>query len=635
MKYQRELSVGTSFIFSSKMCSNCIKGLRTTFLKIMSKNNIYWSVFLLLIMGAILLRCSDKKHQPIAEDMLELRKTVLKNNLKFQLQVQRMIDEIPQIAENQKRVKQFDSLRMTYKAMEWAVEYFMPHTARFMNGPAIPEIEFNENIVLEPEGLQVLEELMYDASHVDEQEIIRQLKLLLNKSGTIDNYFQTITINREQAFDAIRNQVYRISTLGLSGFDTPTSANHLREMIVSLQSVRTVLGFLAQYSSDENAQKINTHIDDALSFLHRNTDKNSFDFATFLVQHIHAISSTLIDFKKEQNIGSVDIVTALKKTARTLFEVNAFDVNAFIPEPKYAISDAKIALGKQLFHDNLLSEGNSRSCATCHHPDKAFTDGLEKSLSLTNNPLQRNAPSLNYSALQHGQFWDMRSEDLEGQSSDVITNKDEMHGNLDLIIKKINENETYRKAFQKIYSSEAVVLWQLQNVLASYIRSLAKFSSPFDDFMRGKSHAITQRQKEGFNLFMGKANCASCHFLPVFNGTVPPDFVKTEQEVLGVAENSKNQRLSADLGRGKYYPTVASLQNSFKTPTVRNASKTAPYMHNGGYATLREVMDFYNQGGGKGLGLKVANQTLSEDPLLLSEDEIEKIIEFMHALEDK
>ncbi|MEG0760395.1 MAG: cytochrome C peroxidase, partial [Chryseobacterium sp.] len=137
------------------------------------------------------------------------------------------------------------------------------------------------------------------------------------------------------------------------------------------------------------------------------------------------------------------------------------------------------------------------------------------------------------------------------------------------------------------------------------------------------------------NLFMGKAQCATCHFLPLFNGTVPPNFKKTEQEVLGVAENAFNKKIDSDAGRGKFHQTIAFLQNSFKTPTLRNVSKTAPYMHNGGYKTLQEVMQFYNQGGGKGFNLKVENQTLSDKKLNLTSIEIDEIIEFLNALNDK
>ena len=186
-----------------------------------------------------------------------------------------------------------------------------------------------------------------------------------------------------------------------------------------------------------------------------------------------------------------------------------------------------------------------------------------------------------------------------------------------------------------IYKTPKAETWQLQNLLASYIRSLATFNSSFDEYMRGNHNALNENQKKGFNLFMGKAKCATCHFLPLFNGTVPPNYTKTEQEVLGTAENDSNKKMDADKGRGRFHETVPSLQHSFKTPTVRNINKTAPYMHNGGYRTLEDVMHFYNEGGGKGFGFDVENQTLPEDKLHLSKTEISQIIEFMKALDDK
>lgn len=591
-------------------------------------------VFGLGLLMFALQQCSGTEQKAISEDLVNVKNEILKTKVEFASQIQDLISLTENNVDEKTLQKKFDSLRVTYKKIEWAVEYFLPHSARFINGPAIPEIEFAENIVIEPEGLQVLEELIYEYETSNNPEIIRNLKLLLSKSGTIETHFKTISVNRAQVFDALRNQVFRISGLSISGFDTPVSGKHLYEMSFALESIKDGLKFLPT-SESEQLKKINTEIEKAIEILKKNPDKETFDFATFIPGNLNKISALLLDFKKEQKIADIEVTTALKKGATSFFAKNAFEVNAFVPGENFKISDDKVVLGKQLFSDSFLSKDNSRSCATCHIAEKAFTDGREKSLSLEDHLLQRNTPSLNYSAFQHGQFWDMRNADLEGQTSDVITNKDEMHGDLDDIIKKINQNESYLKVFKKIYKTEKAELWQLQNALASYVRSLATFNSDFDEFMRGNPNALTQNQKEGFNLFVGKANCASCHFIPFFNGTVPPTFTKTEQEVLGTAENCQNKKLSPDLGRGKFHETVASLQNSFKTPTLRNINKTAPYMHNGGYRTLQEVMHFYNEGGGSGLGLNVENQTLSDAKLNLTQTEIDKIIDFMKSLEDK
>lgn len=584
----------------------------------------------------ILSYCKNEKQQPVYEDLGSVKSRILKNNIDFGKQINELNDLVSKDADEKLFQAKFENIRKTYKKMEWAIEYFLPYSARFINGPALPEIEMDEHTEIEPEGLQVIEEMLYPYNPENKDEIIRMLTKLVSKSNGIDANFQVITIGKDQVFDALRQETFRISSLGISGFDTPISATFLKEIPFSLDGIKETLTQISTDKSKDRALKnILAAINSANEFLKKNTDKNSFDYVSFIPDHLNKITSLMLDFKNQEKIPDIEVTTALNKNAATFFSKNAFNPNAFTPGKEYAFSKDKATLGQQLFNDNTLSNNNTRNCATCHNPEKAFTDGLAKSLSLENSELTRNAPSLNYAGFQHGQFWDMRKDDLEGQSADVISNKEEMHGDLNVIIAKINKDKRYQAAYQKIYQSPKVEVWQLQNVLASYIRSLAQFNSDFDDYMRGNKSAMTETQKRGFNLFVGKAQCAICHFLPLFNGTVPPTFKKTEQEVLGVAVNGENKVFDNDLGRGKFHETVAALQHSFKTPTLRNIDKTTPYMHNGGYKTLKEVMNFYNKGGGKGFGFTVDNQTLSDAPLQLSEHEIDDIIDFMKALNDR
>ena len=134
---------------------------------------------------------------------------------------------------------------------------------------------------------------------------------------------------------------------------------------------------------------------------------------------------------------------------------------------------------------------------------------------------------------------------------------------------------------------------------------------------------------------MGKARCGTCHFMPLFNGTIPPDYQRTESEVLGITKNSdlKNPVRDIDPGRG-VHNQFPQWKNSFKTQTVRNIAKTGPYMHNGAFESLQKVMEFYNEGGGAGLGLDVPNQTLAADKLNLTPSEIGYVIDFMESLTD-
>ena len=598
-----------------------------------------YPIFLFLYSAAalfILSYCKSDKHLPASEDLGSVKNQIIKNNDTFEKQINELTVLVSNNSDEKKLQEKFEELRKTYKKMEWAVEYFLPHSARFINGPALPEIEMDEHTEIEPEGLQVLEEMLYPYDQGNKEEVIRFLKKLINKSNIIETNFQVITVSRDQVFDALRQEVFRISSLGISGFDTPISGTFLKEIPYSLQGVKQTLQQISTDQSKNKALKsILNEIDTAIEILKKNTDKNTFDYVNFIPDHFNKITSLLLEFKNQEKIPDVEVTTALHKNAATFFSKNTFNPNAFTPGKEFAFSNEKAALGQQLFNDKMLSNNNNRSCTTCHIPEKAFTDGLAKSMSLENSELSRNAPSLNYAGFQHGQFWDMRKDDLEGQSSDVISNKEEMHGDLNVILAKINQDKKYQTAFTKIYHSQKTEAWQLQNVLASYIRSLAKFNADFDEYMRGNKSAMTAHQKRGFNLFVGKAQCAICHFIPLFNGTVPPTFKKTEQEVLGVAVNGDNTTFDNDLGRGKFHETVATLQHSFKTPTLRNINKTAPYMHNGGYKTLKEVMNFYNKGGGKGVGFKVDNQTLSDAPLQLTDQEMDDIIEFMKALDDK
>jgi cytochrome c peroxidase len=199
----------------------------------------------------------------------------------------------------------------------------------------------------------------------------------------------------------------------------------------------------------------------------------------------------------------------------------------------------------------------------------------------------------------------------------------------------INKDKKYTALFKKAFpETHKVKEWQLQNAIASYIRSLNDFDSKFDLYMRGESDDFSEEEKLGFNLFAGKAKCATCHFIPLFNGTVPPNFTKTEQEVIGTPKDKTGKKISPDLG--KYNQNkMDQLKNAFKTPSVRNAAKTAPYMHNGAFSTLEEVVDFYNKGGGKGLGYEVDNQTLPFDELKLNKKEEKALVAFMKTLTDK
>jgi cytochrome c peroxidase len=236
-------------------------------------------------------------------------------------------------------------------------------------------------------------------------------------------------------------------------------------------------------------------------------------------------------------------------------------------------------------------------------------------------------------------FYDLRAFTLEQQAEHVIFNPDEFNTAYSAIIKKLGENDKYAAQFKAIFGKGKITREKFSKALASYVLSLRSFNSSFDKYVRGESDELSQEVKNGFNLFMGKANCATCHFAPTFAGLVPPLFNENESEILGVLAdpNAKQPRLDTDEGR--WSNTILSeyawiYEKSFKTNTVRNAGLTAPYFHNGAYSTLEEVIDFYNNGGGGGIGLNVINQTLATDALGLTPKEKQELIAFINALND-
>lgn len=595
-----------------------------------------WIVYGLFAIALLAVMCKGNTHgnEP---DLESLRTSVLQQNEHFDRQIDQLIASVERKDPSKNLQIQFDNVRSIYKSMEWAVAYFMPETARFLNGPNLDEIEIEENAVIDAEGLQTLEEYFYptyDGSQ--QQETLHFLKKLKNKSLAIDTYFEVNTLSLSQVVEALRNQLFRITTLGITGFDTPVSGHGLKESIAALNGVGDALVLIKP--TVKNGDKID-HILNLIKAANKELakvkDKDSFDYLVFIDLHLNRLSDALFDFRTVESIVPLDVNHPINPEASNLFSEKAFNPDFFAPSEKHKMNGVKVALGARLFRENMLSGDQSRSCISCHHPEKAFSDGLKVPMALSGMAMDRNTPSISYSNYQHGQFWDMRREDLEGQSVDVITNKDEMHGDMTKIAARLNNEHTYSIDFKKIYQTDTIEGWQLQNVLASYVRSLSVFNSPFDQYMKGDKQAMTQEQRDGFNLFIGKGKCATCHFIPLFNGTVPPEYSKTESEVLGVATDYTNKKLDPDRGRGRYHSTVDQLQYAFKTPTVRNSSKTAPYMHNGGYTTLEQVMDFYNKGGGKQFGFALDNQTLPTDSLQLTAQESAKIIAFIKALDDE
>ncbi len=527
----------------------------------------------------------------------------------------------------------FRRARLAYKRVEFLSAYYSPETTKALNGPNLPEVD-DDLRVNAPEGFQVLEELFFPMIDVANQaEAVQHVAVLRSNVNRLRKISEGNEVTDSHVFDAMRLEVFRVVTMGITGFDSPVAFHSLPEAASALESLQQQLGRYAL--AERNAtltEQLNQAFATAIGDLRSAKSFDNFDRLTFIEQRANVLSGLLLDAQKALSIPVFSESRLLSPSARTLTDSGVFDPSYFVNFDQQRTTSDRVALGKLLFYDPILSGHPGRTCATCHQPGRAFTDGEAKSLAVGfgGRRIARNAPTLLNASLQAAQFADSRVVFLEDQASDVIQNSDEMHGSLPKAVKALGQNQQYRTLFAKSYK-EGVTEPSLKNAIASYVRSLVSLDSRVDRHLRSQPVPLTAEEKQGFNLFMGKAKCATCHFFPLFNGTVPPAYQETESEVLGTPTTAEGHQIDGDVG--KYVMTKREPHRyAFKTPTVRNVAKTAPYMHNGVYRTLEEVVEFYNKGGGNGLGFNLANQTLPFDKLNLTVPEKKALVAFMKAL---
>jgi cytochrome c peroxidase len=246
---------------------------------------------------------------------------------------------------------------------------------------------------------------------------------------------------------------------------------------------------------------------------------------------------------------------------------------------------AKVELGKRLFFDVRLSLDRKTSCATCHDPQKAFGDGLTRSKGFNEVPLRRNSPTILNAAYNTAQFWDGRVATLDEQCKVPLMNADEMNMiDEQHLIVRLTSVPGYVREFQSVYGI-GPSLDGVAKAIAAFERTLVTPHSRFDQYALGDKSALTGQEKRGLILFFGKAACSECH-----KGV---NFTDNQYYNLGVKPSGDKP----DWGRFEVTKNPDD-KGAFKTPGLRNVALTAPYMHDGSTATLEEVVDFYDRGGG-------------------------------------
>ncbi len=422
----------------------------------------------------------------------------------------------------------FLQARVSYKKVAILTEYFNAYETKMLNGPALKWVEENDpQKIIEPHGFQVIEEILFNPkTEIDyswlKSETEKMLAVLrpLKKESDMGYKFSDKLI-----FEALQSSLIRLTALGISGFDSPIAQNSLSEAKNTLEGFKSIFGLYTKIYD----KKTDAILDKAISYLTKNNSFVQFDRLYFIKNYINPLYTLIVQAKIDNSLIVENDKVAINPFALSLFDSNTFNINSFSPTKRYQSTPERIVLGKKLFFDPILSSTKKRSCATCHQPALAFTDGLKTALAVDEKTyLLRNTPTLWNSALQKNQFYDSRATVLENQLSDVVHNQEEMKGSLKESVSELQKHPEYADMFSNAYPDdhEKITQYNIANAISSYMRSLVSLNSRFDEFMRGDETKMSKKEKSGFNLFMGKAKCGTCHFIPLFNGLAPPFFAR-------------------------------------------------------------------------------------------------------------
>jgi cytochrome c peroxidase len=539
--------------------------------------------------------------------------------------------------------EKFAEARLAFKQCETLLWYFnRQYTNQYLNGAPLPYLEENspQLSILQPQGLQRLEEL------IGEQDNAGSLSMLQNftrRWNDLRASLGQVKLTDRMVLEALRQEVIRVAFLEITGFENPAFTDAIQEAAAAWKGIEPIVEEYARAASEKDIRHDLQKAVKRGNELLASGEFETFDRMTFIREAAQPLYGALVDVQVNLNIEWYDetgqMMKPLKDRSRYLFSTELIDPYFFTALMEEEDSEELRQLGKYLFFDPVLSSNGQRSCASCHNPDLAFTDGAPLSVAMDfEGTVDRNAPTLVNAVYAESFFYDLRTRPLENQFEHVVFNHKEFNTSYAEISNRLNQSLEYRQLFQQAFGSDKTEINNntIITALASYVASLRTFNSPVDAYLRGEDVAVSDEVRLGFNLFMGKASCGTCHFAPTFAGLVPPYFDDTESEILGVPATAANKELDTDPGRagGVLKQDAPIYKHSFKTVTVRNIALTAPYMHNGIYDSLEQVMDFYNVGGGVGFGYEVPFQTLPFDSLSLTDAETKAIIAFMEALTD-
>lgn len=548
--------------------------------------------------------------------------------------------------QKKKIINGINACRAKLKTCDFWLRYLEPVAYKKINGPLPVEWETEVFEKYEPpykrEGAGLT--LAYQYLETENATADSLQKLIAASSQALAVYSADSIASQLNSYHHffLCNRLYLLdlATIYTSGFDCPDTNEIIPELIGMMQSTMDMYSkYNIEFPSHILGSEYLSLYKKAIEFVKKQPGQyeafNHFEFIRSYVNPLFRLNQQYISSYKVQSKSSMDYT--LSDEAQSIFNKNLYraqNTKGIYNKITDKIILAEIdSIGKLLFFDPVLSGDNKRSCASCHKPDNFFSDtSAAAELKFNSNaPLSRNQPSLLNAVHNHLLLADGRFLTLQDQAKGVITNPEEMGGNEEETVKKVMSMPLYKEHFLKFskHCNEKISIKHIASAITYFYGRFSNYYSPFDEAMNN-NQPLENDAIKGFNIFMGKAQCGTCHFAPQFNGIKPP-YINNEFEVIGVPEDVSAKKLSSDEGRFTVHQ-AAETKNAFRTPTIRNAAQTKPYMHNGIYKTLEEVIDFYDAGGGAGKGIAAGNQTLAADSLHLTIEEKNQLIAFIHSL---
>lgn len=546
---------------------------------------------------------------------------------------------------------QLQTTRNHLKGLDLWFRYLEPTVYKMVNGPLPVEWETEVFEKFEKPYKRNGAGLTLAALYLEEETVNKDTLAQLIKPGltALDTYAaDSITgqLNTYHHF-YLCNRLFLLNLAAIytTGFECPDTSMIIPELQSMMEAVaETYQSFNTSFPVTPLPDAYLNRFNNAIDFVRKQpADYSAFDHFSFLKEYInplflmnqqlinqyHVVSKSLIDYslnKKEITIFNKSLYNG--QNSKGIF-LRVTDAEALASIDR---------LGRLLFYDPILSGNNLRSCASCHKPTEFFTDTLASTALQFNRRdlLPRNTPTLVNATFNHLIMLDGKHISLQNQTKDVITNPKELGCTEQELMEKVLSCNDYKNGFKALLKytpqEKEISFEHIVSAITSYYAKFSTYYSSFDEAMNNNKPLSAAAQK-GFNLFMSKAQCATCHFVPQFNGVKPP-YIGSEFEVIGVPKDTAFQCLSNDKGRFDINPATETL-HAFRTGTIRNAARTAPYMHNGVFTSLSEVIDFYNNGGGVGRKLLIENQTLSADPLQLTNEEKQNLLQFIQSLNEE